>query len=50
MAHNISFFDTEIGVQDKKIYDIGAVRGDGAILHTASVSDFTGFISSSDWL
>lgn len=50
MAKNILFFDTEIGVRDKKIYDIGAVRSDGAILHTASVSDFSDFIAASDWI
>lgn len=50
MAKNISFFDTEIGVQDKKIYDIGVVRSDGGTMHTTSVSDFSTFISASDWI
>ena len=50
MVKNISFFDTEIGVQDKIIYDIGVLRSDGATMHTASVSDFSTFISASDWI
>jgi hypothetical protein len=40
MAKSIVFFDTEIGVDDKKIKDIGAVHNDKGTLHTASVSDF----------
>ena len=50
MVKNIAFFDTEIGVQDKIIYDIGVLRSDGATMHTASVSDFSTFISASDWI
>ena len=41
MAKNAVFFDTEVGVDDKK--DIGAVRSDKVTLHTSSVSDFCAF-------
>ena len=50
MAKSVVFFDTEIGVDDKKIHDIGAVRSDKGILHTASVSDFCAFAAGADFL
>lgn len=50
MAKSVVFFDTEIGVDDKKIHDIGAVRSDKGTLHTASVSDFCAFAADSDFL
>lgn len=50
MAKSVVFFDTEIGVDDKKIHDIGAVRSDKGSLHTASVSEFCAFIADADFL
>ena len=50
MAKSVVFFDTEIGVDDKKIHDIGAVRSDKGTLHTASVSDFCVFAADADFL
>ena len=50
MAKSVVFFDTEIGVDDKKIHDIGAVRSDKGTLHTASVSDFCAFAANADFL
>ena len=50
MAKSVVFFDTEIGVDDKKIKDIGAVRSDKGTLHTASVSDFCAFALDADFL
>lgn len=50
MAKSVVFFDTEIGVDDKKIHDIGAVRSDKGTLHTASVSDFCTFAADADFL
>ncbi len=50
MAKSVVFFDTEIGVDDKKIHDIGAVRSDKGALHTASVSDFCAFAADADFL
>ena len=50
MAKSVVFFDTEIGVDDKKIHDIGAVRSDKGTLHTASVSDFCAFATDADFL
>ena len=50
MAKSVVFFDTEIGVDDKRIHDIGAVRSDKGTLHTASVSAFCAFAAGSDFL
>ena len=50
MAKSVVFFDTEIGVDDKKIKDIGAVRSDKGILHTASVPEFCAFAADADFL
>lgn len=41
----IVFFDTEVDPQSKKVADFGAVREDGAILHTHSKADFDTFVS-----
>ena len=40
----IVFFDTEIHVETKKILDIGAIRSDGAKLHSPLAKEFTEFI------
>lgn len=44
----IVFIDTEVGVQTKKVEDYGAIRDDGAQLHTHSKSDFDAFVSKCD--
>ena len=35
-ASRYAFVDVEIGLKDNKIHDIGALRWDGAIYHSAS--------------
>ncbi len=50
MAKSIVFFDTEVGVDDKKIHDIGAVRADKGIYHSSSVQDFCAFISDAEYI
>ena len=50
MAKSVVFFDTEIGIDDKKIHDIGAVRSDKGTLHTASVSEFCAFVTGAEFL
>ncbi len=47
---SIVFFDTEVGVNDKKIHDIGAVKDDGAVFHAPSCRDFAAFIANTDYL
>lgn len=47
---NIAFIDSEIGITDKKIYDLGAIRSDRAEYHGSSVDEFSAFIDSSEFL
>ena len=49
MAREICFIDTEIGVQDKKIYDIGAVRNNGINFHSASIKEFLTYCEGSEF-
>lgn len=42
--------DVEVGVNDRKIHDIGALRYDNAIYHGCSKEDFAQFISGVDYL
>lgn len=50
MAKSIVFIDSEVGVDDKKIHDLGAVRSDRSTFHSASVQDFCAFISGTEFL
>ena len=50
MEKLIVFIDSEVGIDDKKIRDLGAVRSDGVMFHSASVQDFCAFISGSEFL
>lgn len=38
------FVDVEVGWQDKKIHDIGALRWDGAVFHSANIGELLDFI------
>ena len=44
MAKSVVFIDAEIGVEDKKIHDLGAVRNNRTYFHSASIRDFIRFI------
>ena len=44
----IVFIDTEVNPQTKKAVDYGAVREDGAVLHSHSKADFDAFVSKCD--
>ncbi len=44
MNGGIVFVDLEVGVQDLRIHDIGAVRADGAILHSNDKKVFQQFL------
>ena len=44
----IAFIDTEVDPQTKKVTDYGAVREDGAVLHSHSKADFDVFVSKCD--
>lgn len=45
-----TIIDTEIGLKDRKIHDIGAVRSDGAVFHKASKEEFFDFIEDTDYI
>lgn len=40
----IAFIDTEVGFQNKQVKDFGAVRDDGAVLHTHSLDEFQKYL------
>ncbi len=44
----IVFIDTEVNPQTKRVADYGAVREDGAVLHSHSKADFDAFVSKCD--
>ena len=44
----IVFIDTEVNPQTKRVVDYGAVRDDGAVLHSHSKADFDSFVSKCD--
>jgi len=44
----IAYIDTEVNPQTKKVADYGAVREDGAVLHSHSKADFDAFVSRCD--
>ena len=44
----IVFIDTEVNPKTKKVADYGAVREDGAVMHTSSKADFDVFVSECD--
>ena len=44
----IAFIDTEVSVQSKKAVDFGAIKEDGASLHSRSLSKFIDFVSACD--
>lgn len=47
MNKKVLFVDLEVGLKDHKIHDLGALRDDGAVLHSHSVKDFADFIDDS---
>ena len=50
MARSIAFIDSEVGSNDKKIHDLGAVRNDRATFHSASIQEFSKFIADVEFL
>ena len=44
----IVFIDTEVNPQTKRVADYGAVKEDGAVMHTHSKADFDAFVSGCD--
>lgn len=50
MTKSIAFIDTEIGIEDKKILDIGVVRTDGIVFHSSSLNGFNSNIADVDFI
>lgn len=46
----LAFIDTEVSVDSQKVQDYGAVREDGAVLHTQSEQKFSAFVSGCNTL
>lgn len=44
------FVDVEVGISDKKIHDIGALRWDNAVMHSANKNDLISFIRNIDFV
>lgn len=49
-SSHYAVIDVEVGVNDKKIYDIGALRYDGAVFHKASKSGLFEFLQFTDYI
>ena len=49
-AEHYALIDTEVGLRDHKIHDIGALRYDGAVYHDASRQGLEPFLSDVDYL
>ncbi len=53
VSHDASryvFVDVEVGVSDKKIHDIGALRWDGAVYHSADKHELMNFLKDADFV
>ena len=49
-AEHYALIDTEVGLRDHKIHDIGALRYDGAVYHDASRQGLDVFLADVDYL
>lgn len=47
---NYSIIDIEVGMRDRKIHDIGALRHDGATFHKASKNELLEFLRGTDYI
>lgn len=50
MAKSIVYIDSEIGIDDKKIKDLGAIKENSVSFHSPSLRDFYAFISDADFV
>ena len=48
--NSITFVDTEIDPNSKKITDIGAIKGNGSTFHKSSISEFSDFIMGTKFI
>ncbi len=53
VSHDASryvFVDVEVGLTDKRIHDIGALRWDGAVYHSANKHELMNFLKDADFV
>lgn len=50
MAKSVVYIDCEVGIDDKKIRDLGTVRSDRSSFHAPSLRDFLAFLSDADFV
>ena len=50
MTKSIVYIDSEIGIEDQKIKDLGAIKSDRSSFHAPSVRNFYAFISDADFV
>ena len=46
----IAFIDTEVEPNNRKILDIGSVKGDGSSFHSNSIADFVNFLDGAEYV
>lgn len=49
-ASRYAFVDVEVGMKDKKVYDVGALRSDGATFHAADKRGALAFLEDVDFV
>ena len=49
MKKDVVFFDTEVGIEDKKVHDIGAVKN-GLFFHSANGKEFQAFVNGTEYV
>lgn len=49
-ASRYAFVDVEVGIKDHKIHDIGAIRCDGAVFHSANKYELSEFLKGVDFI
>ena len=49
-ASRYGFVDIEVGIKDRKIHDIGALRWDGAVYHSANRQELMNFLKDVDFV
>ena len=50
MMDKIVFIDTEVGITDRKVHDIGAVDADGNVLHTGNPNELVSFVGNTKFV
>ena len=49
-ASHYAIVDAEVGMNDKKVHDIGAIKFDGAVFHSTNKSELLRFLNNVDFV